>query len=147
MLPRQLRVKKRVKRSYSEGAREGGREGGGSSTPRSSQGGETNRGKEGDREALPPTPRHSQEGEVKSIILRAGWKCCPRTCFKKKKVVAFPRITSIADLILDFLIRFFPPPLPAASSRPSTARRLLVSAHCVRGFSSLLSDPANGVSR
>lgn len=91
--------------------KKGGREGGGSSTPRSSQGGETNRGKEGDREALPPTPRHSQEGEVKSIILGAGWKCCPRTRFKEKKVVAFPRITSIADLILDFLIRFFPPPL------------------------------------
>lgn len=137
VLPRQLRVKKRVKRSYSEEGREGRREGGGSSTPRSSQGGETNRGKEGDREALPPTPRHSQEGEVKSIILGAGWKCCPRTRFKEKKVVAFPRITSIADLILDFLIRFSPPPsspLPAASPRPSTARRSLVSTHCVRGF-------------
>lgn len=138
MLPRQLRVKKRVKRSYSEEGREGGREGGGSSTPRSSQGGETNRGKEGDREALPPTPRHSQEGEVKSIILGAGWKCCPRTRFKEKKVVAFPRITSIADLILDFLIRFFPPPpssspcsFTAAFDRPALAR---INALCPRLF-------------
>ena len=125
----------------------GGKEGGGSfvssSTPRSSQGGETNRGKEGDREALPPTPRHAQEGEVKSIILGAGWKCCPRTCFKKKKkkkkkkkeVVAFPRMASIADLIPDFLIRLSPPPLPPAPSWPFDRLALArVNTFCPRLF-------------